>query len=113
MVDSLKTICMDNLISAILRLPRLIREEITETYEKKIKENVEIKLSHIIPAIVEDVTDNLLSIREGKTDYIERPAYATSVNDNIYYACVEIAEKIVNDRMEPSLMVDNVISDSE
>ena len=107
---SLKDLCMKNMVEIIKNLPPMMIEEVIgkslEAIEKDIKEKVmkEIRCSAVI--VTEDVTERIIEASKTGQSW-QRPEYTNDIDDELYYTCVDIAQRFVDNNSDKLVFTNN------
>lgn len=99
----LKTICVNNLVEIIKKLPPLLKEEVIGKSLKSIREDAEedVKVSLMkqikrdAEIVVDDVTSRIVKSHKNGTTW-SRPNYTENMDNELYHTCVHISEKFVD-----------------
>lgn len=100
---SLKALCMKNLVELIQNLPPMMKEEVIgkslEAIENDAKKKVMKEIRRSAAIVTEDVTERIIDASK-KGQSWQRPGYTIDIDDELYYTCVDIAQKFVDNNSE-------------
>tara|TARA_B110000211_G_scaffold88045_2_gene103136 strand:+ start:21 stop:341 length:321 start_codon:yes stop_codon:yes gene_type:complete len=93
---SLKQLCKKNIISQILNLPPLLKEEILKEsileIKKQIKQEVIKEIINDCEIVVNQVTDDIIN----NESHWYRKSYTSHIDDDLYQSYVNTAQHFIN-----------------